>query len=233
MTSMQDSRPTEDTPTNPKVPDSIKGTGYYTPMDLVPEDTPTHVHISKVGENMCLECGERLPTTQDDRTSAKNARVVDTQLRKQIYTFFLDGIKEVPANPSARTDALLALFQKEQIQLVSELKGGCSQHSPTPKAQGHEADNLSLFAAQTNAVRWCIKEIDYWHGASGGSDYADKLYKGLKNKLRDSYLSEAGVDPAPKYPVQVNDLITEGLSQVEDTPSRPGEHKKQELEGTK
>lgn len=87
------------------------------------EDTPTHVHISKVGENMCLECGERLPTTQDDRTSAKNARVVDTQLRKQIYTFFLDGIKEVPANPSARTDALLALFQKEQLQLVSELIG--------------------------------------------------------------------------------------------------------------
>lgn len=67
-----------------------------------------------------------------------------------------------------------------------------------------------LVEAQTNGVAWAIKEIDYWHGASGAGEYGDKLYKGIKNKIRDSYQLETGLpDPAPNYPIKVKLQVVE------------------------
>jgi hypothetical protein len=56
---------------------------------------------------------------------------------------------------------------------------------------------------QENGVAWAIKIIDDLHIGNEYSDTTDRLFKGLKNTIRDRYKAEAGVDPAPNYPVRV------------------------------
>jgi hypothetical protein len=56
---------------------------------------------------------------------------------------------------------------------------------------------------QKNGVAWAIKVIDDLHIGNEYSDTTDRLFKGLKNTIRDRYKAETGVDPAPNYPVRV------------------------------
>jgi len=55
-------------------------------------------------------------------------------------------------------------------------------------------------AAQTNGVAWTIKVIDELHFGKLG-EHNDAIFKGMKNTIRDRYKYEAGVDPAPSYPI--------------------------------
>lgn len=64
---------------------------------------------------------------------------------------------------------------------------------------------------QQNGVAWVIKKIDQQHmyklsASAIGIDIgdADKVYKGMKNRLRDLFKQATGVDPAPKYPVKAD-----------------------------
>lgn len=78
------------------------------------------------------------------------------------------------------------------------------EHISVPVARAKAQIKAMLIEAETRGVAWSIKEIDYWHGATGkDSDSSDKFYKGIKNKIRDSYKNEVGIDPAPNYPVNV------------------------------
>jgi hypothetical protein len=60
-----------------------------------------------------------------------------------------------------------------------------------------------LIEAQTDGVAWAIKQIDLLHIGSNYTGTTDKLFKGMKNNIRDLYQGATGVDPAPKYPVNV------------------------------
>lgn len=70
------------------------------------------------------------------------------------------------------------------------------------------AIQAELAKAQTNGVAWSIKLIDQLHIGTRDSNTTDRLFKGLKNSIRDSYKAEIGIDPAPSYPVNVK-LIKE------------------------
>lgn len=67
---------------------------------------------------------------------------------------------------------------------------------------------------QTNAVAWVIGVIDQLHTGNPYSHEGDKLYKGIKNTIRDRYKQIIGVDPAPSYPIKA-----ELLGPVSDTDS--------------
>lgn len=59
--------------------------------------------------------------------------------------------------------------------------------------------------AQTNAVAWTIGVLDELHLSSDSFNARttpDRLYKGAKSTIRDRYKAEAGVDPAPSYPLK-------------------------------
>lgn len=107
-----------------------------------------------------------------------------------------------------RVDEILKGFRESSIIIHSSngLGGGekGAEAFERSLAQASQEIQKMLVEAQTNGVAWAIKEIDYWHGASGGGEYGDKLYKGLKSNIRDSYQFETGLsDPAPNYPVKV------------------------------
>jgi hypothetical protein len=57
--------------------------------------------------------------------------------------------------------------------------------------------------AQTNAVAWSVGVVDELHMESNQESETDKLYKGVKNTLRDLYKAQVGIDPAPSYPTHV------------------------------
>jgi hypothetical protein len=58
-------------------------------------------------------------------------------------------------------------------------------------------------ASEQRGVTWAIGIIDRQHNIEGRTTEADRLFKGVKNNLRDCYKHETGVDPAPTYPVKV------------------------------
>jgi hypothetical protein len=65
----------------------------------------------------------------------------------------------------------------------------------------------SAVEAQRNAIAWTVGVIDEAHmNSSGGA--ADRIYKGIKNTIRDKYQKRMGVDPAPDYPVDT-ELVEE------------------------
>ena len=62
-------------------------------------------------------------------------------------------------------------------------------------------DQQIALAAQENGVAWVISLIDKIHMKAPAE--LDKEYKGLKNTIRDAYELHVGIDPAPRYPVNV------------------------------
>lgn len=42
---------------------------------------------------------------------------------------------------------------------------------------------------------------ELFDGQLGEGTVGDKGYKGIKNRLRDCYKAETGIDPAPNYPI--------------------------------
>lgn len=58
--------------------------------------------------------------------------------------------------------------------------------------------------AEQRGVAWAIGVIDELHLKAPmiGGDF-DREYKGIKNTIRDRFKGTTGVDPAPRYPVNV------------------------------
>ncbi len=54
---------------------------------------------------------------------------------------------------------------------------------------------------EQNGVAWAIGVIDELHIGGSGAETTDRLFKGVKNNLRDRFKAVTGVDPAPSYPV--------------------------------
>lgn len=96
-----------------------------------------------------------------------------------------------------------------QVQMLNSCAGGDITDEDETLIE-EEADKLmSLFTralqrqsfdSQTNAVAWCVSVVDEMH--IDDTDGADRIYKGVKNRLRDRYKAETGIDPAPRYPVE-------------------------------
>lgn len=59
--------------------------------------------------------------------------------------------------------------------------------------------------AEQRGVAWTIGVVDELHlnQPDGSSLIIDRLYKGIKNTVRDRYMGATGIDPAPSYPVNV------------------------------
>ncbi|MET3349016.1 UNVERIFIED_ORG: hypothetical protein ABID57_000685 [Arthrobacter sp. UYEF1] len=74
-----------------------------------------------------------------------------------------------------------------------------------------EVADLQLYIATTvtaaeqrgeqNGVAWAIGVIDELHIGGRGAETTDRLFKGIKNNLRDRFKAVTGIDPAPSYPV--------------------------------
>jgi hypothetical protein len=64
--------------------------------------------------------------------------------------------------------------------------------------------------AEQRGVAWCVGVIDSLHDADPNGSGTDRLFKGIKNTLRDRYKSIGGVDPAPSYPARVELTASEG-----------------------
>lgn len=68
---------------------------------------------------------------------------------------------------------------------------------------------MSLFTegmvkAETRGVAWTVGKIDEIHMTPNSfGENSDRLFKGIKNTIRNDYELLTGVDPAPKYPVNV------------------------------
>lgn len=97
------------------------------------------------------------------------------------------------------------------IQLVAQVRMPAEYVDPVSgkKLYNEASVEQKLSEAQTNAVAWVIGIIDDMHadeifdGQLGKGSVGDKGYKGIKNRIRDKYKAEVGVDPAPRYPVRV------------------------------
>jgi hypothetical protein len=66
--------------------------------------------------------------------------------------------------------------------------------------------NRAVAEAQTSAVAWTIGQIGnlhYLHIGQENSTTTDRLFKGIKNHIRDQYREQTGIDPAPEFPVNV------------------------------
>lgn len=61
---------------------------------------------------------------------------------------------------------------------------------------------VAIQAAERRGVAWAIKHIDQMHINNAQDGTADRLFKGIKNTMRDRYKAETGVDPAPNYPIK-------------------------------
>lgn len=59
--------------------------------------------------------------------------------------------------------------------------------------------------AEQRGVAWTIGVVDdvHIHTDSDLNAYDDKIFKGIKNTIRDRYKFITGIDPAPSYPVNV------------------------------
>ena len=69
---------------------------------------------------------------------------------------------------------------------------------------------------EQNGVAWSIKQIDDMHFNTPTDEHfnGDKLFKGIKNSLRDRFRLETGIDPAPDYPIKAK------LNQLKDSPKK-------------
>lgn len=65
--------------------------------------------------------------------------------------------------------------------------------------------NKQVEESQQNAVAWTIGVIDDLHTNTTDTmqmlGTQDRLFKGMKNTIRDRYKLMTGVDPAPNYPI--------------------------------
>lgn len=92
----------------------------------------------------------------------------------------------------------------KDTELDSDIKAAIGWSNPQHRIRDVQAlikreTDKAVQEAQTNAVAWCIMQIDAEHITADPKH--DREYKGIKNKLRDLCKAFTGVDPAPTYPV--------------------------------
>lgn len=61
--------------------------------------------------------------------------------------------------------------------------------------------------AEQRGCAFAVGVIDGLHIGTEHSDTTDRLFKGMKNTIRDRFKLSTGVDPAPNYPI--NDVELE------------------------
>ncbi len=107
-------------------------------------------------------------------------------------------------------------FLHSRLSLLGARAHACetdevSEHINDAESLLLEAHQKEVEAArmesQNNGVAWVISQIDRLHigtehSDATYSDTTDKLFKALKNIIRDRYKVEVGTDPAPSYPIK-------------------------------
>jgi len=58
-----------------------------------------------------------------------------------------------------------------------------------------------LNETQKNGVAWSIGVVDDLHNLVYDNDTTDRMFKGIKNTIRDKHEDVTGIDPAPEYPI--------------------------------
>ena len=69
------------------------------------------------------------------------------------------------------------------------------------RAKSKQALLQLLNEAQKNGVAWSIGVVDDLHHLVHDNDTTDRMFKGIKNTIRDKHEDVTGIDPAPEYPI--------------------------------